>query len=124
MTCANCSQTIESFLRGEKGIINVTVNFGTETAKVQYDPSVMGVRDIINLVEEVRSVVLVPSASASFFRRSVPVSASISLTGMMNIQNFFHACQMRLLHDFKDNSDSPVRVGVCMPHTVRLQAGL
>jgi Cu+-exporting ATPase len=53
MTCANCSQTIESFLSGEKGIKSVSVNFGTESAKIQYDPNVLGVRDIINLVEEV-----------------------------------------------------------------------
>ncbi|MGD9911667.1 heavy metal translocating P-type ATPase [Methanothrix sp.] len=38
MTCATCASTIESALR-EKGVESASVNLGSETAHVEYDPS-------------------------------------------------------------------------------------
>jgi len=59
MTCSSCSQAIESILKEEKGIINATVNLATETARVKFDPNVIGVRDIIRLIEDVRILALI-----------------------------------------------------------------
>ncbi len=41
MTCANCAATVERTLQKKvTGILSASVNFGTETASVEYDPKV------------------------------------------------------------------------------------
>jgi len=40
MTCANCSAAVERTLNKKvPGVVSATVNFGTETAQVEYDPN-------------------------------------------------------------------------------------
>ncbi len=39
MTCASCAQTIEKTLRETDGVLDATVNFATEKAIVDFDPS-------------------------------------------------------------------------------------
>lgn len=41
MTCAMCARTIETGLKGLPGVLNASVNLGTERAMVSYDPSVV-----------------------------------------------------------------------------------
>jgi Cu+-exporting ATPase len=43
MTCANCAQKIERKLKSLPGVVEATVNFGTETALVRYIPGVIDV---------------------------------------------------------------------------------
>lgn len=43
MTCANCAQKIERKLNSLPGVVEATVNFGTETAFVRYIPDVVDV---------------------------------------------------------------------------------
>lgn len=43
MTCANCAQKIERKLGKLPGVVNATVNFGTETALVEYLPGAVNV---------------------------------------------------------------------------------
>ncbi|XP_072539678.1 copper-transporting ATPase 2 isoform X2 [Salminus brasiliensis] len=51
MTCASCVHNIESKLRRSKGILEATVSLATNKAHVKFDPDVVGVRDIIRIVE-------------------------------------------------------------------------
>ena len=52
MTCANCAATVERTLKKKvKGIHSATVNFGTETATVEYDPIMI---DLQTMAEEVK----------------------------------------------------------------------
>uniref|UniRef100_A0A8B9LSR9 Copper-transporting ATPase 2 n=1 Tax=Astyanax mexicanus TaxID=7994 RepID=A0A8B9LSR9_ASTMX len=53
MTCASCVHNIESKLCRSKGILEATVSLATSKAHVKFDPDVVGVRDIIRIVESV-----------------------------------------------------------------------
>ncbi|QDA32405.1 heavy metal translocating P-type ATPase [Thermococcus indicus] len=53
MTCAMCVRTIETALKDLPGVLEASVNLGTETARVSYDPSVVTVEDIRKTVEDV-----------------------------------------------------------------------
>jgi Cu+-exporting ATPase len=46
MTCAICVQTIENALRGLEGVIQATVNLGTERAYVTYNPSLVTLQNM------------------------------------------------------------------------------
>jgi Cu+-exporting ATPase len=46
MTCATCVATIKKSISKQKGVANVNVNLGKETAQVEYDPSMI---KLINL---------------------------------------------------------------------------
>ena len=46
MTCAICVQTIENALRGLDGVIQASVNLGTERAYVTYNPSLVTLQQI------------------------------------------------------------------------------
>ncbi|XP_062236407.1 copper-transporting ATPase 2 [Platichthys flesus] len=51
MTCASCVHNIESKLTTTKGILGASVALATKKAKIQFDPEVLGARDIIKLIQ-------------------------------------------------------------------------
>ncbi|XP_019132531.2 copper-transporting ATPase 2 [Larimichthys crocea] len=51
MTCASCVHNIESKLTTTKGILGASVALATKKAQVQFDPEVIGARDIIKIIE-------------------------------------------------------------------------
>jgi Cu+-exporting ATPase len=53
MTCAMCARTIEAALGEVSGVLDVSVNLGTESARVSYDPSLVTTDDIKKAIEEV-----------------------------------------------------------------------
>src|SRR3972149_6700376 len=52
MTCASCVNKVEKALRSVKGVVQVSVNFATERASVEYVPNLITVRDLIKAVQE------------------------------------------------------------------------
>uniref|UniRef100_A0A7N9ANF3 Copper-transporting ATPase 2 n=1 Tax=Mastacembelus armatus TaxID=205130 RepID=A0A7N9ANF3_9TELE len=48
MTCASCVHNIESKLTTTKGIVSASVALATKKAQIQFDPEVLGARDIIS----------------------------------------------------------------------------
>jgi Cu+-exporting ATPase len=52
MTCANCALAIERKLRGTRGVQNAAVNFANETVSVEFDPSLVNMREIFEQVRE------------------------------------------------------------------------
>jgi Cu+-exporting ATPase len=53
MTCANCVATIERNLKKLDGVQIANVNLSSERATVTYDPSLLGVPDLVKRVEKV-----------------------------------------------------------------------
>jgi len=51
MTCSSCVHAIESRLLEIRGITYASVALATSSAVVKYDADVIGVRDIIKIVE-------------------------------------------------------------------------
>ncbi|XP_034461821.1 copper-transporting ATPase 2 [Hippoglossus hippoglossus] len=51
MTCASCVHNIESKLKTTKGILGASVALATKKAKIQFDPEVLGARDIIKIIQ-------------------------------------------------------------------------
>jgi Cu+-exporting ATPase len=51
MHCSSCAKLIERNLRKTRGVIECSVNYGSEQASVKYDPSVASDKDLIQAVE-------------------------------------------------------------------------
>ncbi|KAM7365700.1 hypothetical protein PAMP_016614 [Pampus punctatissimus] len=51
MTCASCVHNIESKLTATNGILRASVALATKKAQIQFDPEVLGARDIIKIIE-------------------------------------------------------------------------
>lgn len=50
MTCSSCVNLIEQKLAGSSGIKSATVALATGKAIVEFDPNMIGQRDIINII--------------------------------------------------------------------------
>ena len=53
MRCASCAATIEKALRKLDGVKSANVNFATEHARVEYDPSIISIFDLRKAVQDV-----------------------------------------------------------------------
>ncbi|XP_063248101.1 copper-transporting ATPase 2 isoform X2 [Prinia subflava] len=53
MTCASCVHNIESKLMRTNGIFSASVALATSKAHIQFDPEVIGPRDIIKVIKEI-----------------------------------------------------------------------
>ncbi len=53
MSCASCVLTIEKAVNSLPGVANVTVNFATEKAIIEYDKKVTSLNDIKNIIKSV-----------------------------------------------------------------------
>ncbi|KAK9494015.1 E1-E2 ATPase-domain-containing protein [Lipomyces doorenjongii] len=60
MTCSNCSTTVERALRSVLGVQEALVALATEEAKVKYDPSQVGVRDLVDAINDTGFDALLP----------------------------------------------------------------
>ncbi|KAF9931786.1 hypothetical protein FBU30_009590 [Linnemannia zychae] len=64
MTCASCVNAIESELRKENGILSVAVSLTLQSAKIEYDNQILGIRDIVDRIEDLGfDVLLTPERS-------------------------------------------------------------
>ncbi|KAL4065861.1 copper P-type ATPase CtaA [Scleroderma citrinum] len=52
MTCSSCVNTVENGLREIPGVKSAAVSLATETAKVDFEPGVVGPREIVEHIEE------------------------------------------------------------------------
>lgn len=52
MTCGSCVSTVESTLVEMPGVLSVQVSLATEEAEMQYDSSIIGIRDMARKIEE------------------------------------------------------------------------
>ncbi|XP_029307173.1 LOW QUALITY PROTEIN: copper-transporting ATPase 2 [Cottoperca gobio] len=51
MTCASCVHSIESKLTSTKGILGASVALATKKAQIQFDPEILGARDIVKIIQ-------------------------------------------------------------------------
>ncbi|NXO17262.1 ATP7B ATPase, partial [Oriolus oriolus] len=56
MTCASCVHNIESRLMRTNGIFSASVALATSKAHIQFDPEIIGPRDIIKVIKAVKEV--------------------------------------------------------------------
>ncbi|KZT65786.1 hypothetical protein DAEQUDRAFT_500315, partial [Daedalea quercina L-15889] len=52
MTCSSCTSTVERELSAMPGVNSVAVSLATETCKVEFDRTLVGVRELVERVEE------------------------------------------------------------------------
>jgi len=52
MTCGSCTSTVESGLREMPGITSVSVSLSTETAKIEFEPGLVGPREMVERIED------------------------------------------------------------------------
>ncbi|KAH7890811.1 E1-E2 ATPase-domain-containing protein [Phlebopus sp. FC_14] len=52
MTCSSCTSTVENGLRQMPGLNSVAVSLATETAKIDFEPSIVGPREIVERIED------------------------------------------------------------------------
>lgn len=60
MTCTSCVNTIESMALQKKGIITCSVALTTSLGKFTFDPDQIGVRDIIELIDDLGFIPSIP----------------------------------------------------------------
>ncbi|KAL7689585.1 putative P-type ATPase, heavy metal-associated domain, HMA, P-type ATPase, A domain superfamily [Plasmopara halstedii] len=53
MTCTSCSNSVENALKQKNGVLSATVNFATEKATIRFHKDVIGVRTLIDTIEEI-----------------------------------------------------------------------
>ena len=79
MTCANCAMNIERNVKKLDGVENAGVNFANEQAMIAFDPSKLGVREIMEKIDSVGY--RVPTATAD-----LPVTGMTCANCAANIQ--------------------------------------
>jgi Cu+-exporting ATPase len=83
MTCAACARTIERTLSGTPGVDRARVNLATNTATVEYDPAVTGVRAFVGAIEDLGYSVpekeAPPDAAGQDYRRRLVVAVLFTL---------------------------------------------
>lgn len=52
MTCSSCVNSVENGLREIPGVRSVSVSLATETAKIDFEPGLVGPRELVEYVEE------------------------------------------------------------------------
>ncbi|RUS24854.1 hypothetical protein BC938DRAFT_472987 [Jimgerdemannia flammicorona] len=65
MTCASCVASIERDLRRQPGVISCNVNLMTESAKIEYDRQILGVRDLVERIEQLGFNALIADKNAN-----------------------------------------------------------
>ena len=60
MTCSSCSGMIENVVSSMPGVLSIQVNLTTERATISYDPTHVGLRDIIAMITDVWSCRVTP----------------------------------------------------------------
>ncbi|KAG0285702.1 hypothetical protein BGZ96_010098 [Linnemannia gamsii] len=65
MTCASCVNSIEGELRKTTGIISANVSLTLQAAKIEFDNTVLGVRDIVEKIEDMGFDALLSGKSQS-----------------------------------------------------------
>ncbi|MEZ7890125.1 MAG: cation-translocating P-type ATPase [Candidatus Wallbacteria bacterium] len=52
MSCVNCSNSIESYLKSNDGVNSVVVNFATGYGRIEYDPSAVKPSEMLDMISE------------------------------------------------------------------------
>src|SRR3989344_3793282 len=65
MHCASCALLIEKNLKKKPGVINASVNYGTEKATIDYDESKADIRHFVHAIREVGYDVIEESSSSN-----------------------------------------------------------
>ena len=63
MHCASCSSVIEKTFKGVEGVHSVEVNYGTEKAKVSFDPSKTNPHDLSGYIEKLGYSLEIPTTA-------------------------------------------------------------
>lgn len=63
MHCASCASIIEKTFKKTDGVHSVQVNYGTETAKIEFDESKTNIEDLSQKIEPLGYSLLIPTAS-------------------------------------------------------------
>lgn len=63
MHCASCASIIEKTLSKTEGVKSVSVNYGTEAAKIEYDEAKIKIENLSQKIEPLGYSLIIPSAS-------------------------------------------------------------
>ncbi|KAG7402368.1 serine/threonine protein kinase Ran1 [Phytophthora boehmeriae] len=53
MTCNSCSSSVENALKQTEGVISAVVSFATEKATIRFDKDVVGIRTLVETIEDI-----------------------------------------------------------------------
>ncbi|KAG3180091.1 putative copper-transporting ATPase [Phytophthora cactorum] len=53
MTCTSCSNSVENALKQTEGVVSAVVSFATEKASVRFDKDVVGIRTLVETIEDI-----------------------------------------------------------------------
>ncbi|MGQ0609028.1 MAG: cation transporter, partial [Chloroflexota bacterium] len=122
MTCASCVNRIERYLNKVEGVTGASVNLATERARVTFDPSAVGMSDLVGAVERagynVRPQPAAPPADPT-------LAPSTAATPSSATQSDAHdAMREREIADLRRKSFVSIGVGLVMMAIMYLPLGL
>ena len=79
MSCASCVSAIENALKSFKGVIKANVNFASEKATVEYDPTVADIAAIEKIIKNTGYTVVKPKAGGGL------TTLNLKVVGMDNL---------------------------------------
>ncbi|EEY54166.1 P-type ATPase (P-ATPase) Superfamily [Phytophthora infestans T30-4] len=53
MTCTSCSNSVENALKQTEGVVSALVSFATEKATVRFDKDIVGIRTLVETIEDI-----------------------------------------------------------------------
>lgn len=74
MHCASCAGIIEKTFKKTEGVRSVEVNYGTETAKVAFDPSKINPQELSQKIEKLGYSLIIPNSSSLTLQNISPVA--------------------------------------------------
>eukprot|EP00010_Vexillifera_abyssalis_P000574 CAMPEP_0201560612 /NCGR_PEP_ID=MMETSP0173_2-20130828/78358_1 /ASSEMBLY_ACC=CAM_ASM_000268 /TAXON_ID=218659 /ORGANISM="Vexillifera sp., Strain DIVA3 564/2" /LENGTH=1181 /DNA_ID=CAMNT_0047975069 /DNA_START=33 /DNA_END=3578 /DNA_ORIENTATION=- len=89
MTCASCVATIESVIGSEDGVLSIQVNLVLEKASIQFEPKVIGVRTLIELINELGFSASLPDGDGDTPHEKPLVRERRELIRLLKLSLFF-----------------------------------
>jgi Cu2+-exporting ATPase len=65
LSCASCAVSVQSITESQKGVINASVNFATQTLQVEYDPKQIDLKDLQKRVQSIGYDLIIDEQNAT-----------------------------------------------------------
>jgi P-type Cu+ transporter len=129
MTCANCVATVERGLKKQTGVQTAVVNLSSERAMVTYDPSALGLPDLVRRVERAGYGIATGEADLSIKRLADDNDARrlekalLKLEGVLEVQVSITTERARLRYVPTVVSQAEIRAAVARSGFEALEMG-
>ncbi len=91
MTCAICSQAVTDVLKDLEGVKDVSVNLGTETARVTYDRDLIGLKEVDGAIKDLGYGTFYPTVKVKIGGMTCVMCSQAIETGLSELEGVMEA---------------------------------